>query len=50
LTIRNLTKYFGGLAALYNVDLDVFESEILGVIGPNGVGKTTPLNVTAGIL
>jgi len=50
LTIRNLTKYFGGLAALYNVDLDVFESEILGVIGPNGAGKTTLFNMTTGIL
>ena len=50
LEIRNLSKYFDGLAALDNIDLDVFESEILGVIGPNGAGKTTLFNVTTGIL
>jgi len=50
LEIRSLSKYFGGLAALYQLDLDVFESEILGLIGPNGAGKTTVFNVVTGSL
>jgi branched-chain amino acid transport system ATP-binding protein len=41
LNARGVSKYFGGVAALNNVDVDVFESEILGIIGPNGAGKTT---------
>jgi branched-chain amino acid transport system ATP-binding protein len=48
LEIRKLTKYFGGLAALTDLDLDVFDSEILGIIGPNGAGKTTLFNVVTG--
>ena len=43
-----LTKYFGGLAALYEVDFHLHENEILGLIGPNGAGKTTLFNVIAG--
>lgn len=50
LEVRQLTKYFGGLAALGDVDLDVIHGEILGVIGPNGAGKTTLLNVITGVL
>ena len=48
LEIRNLSRYFGGLAALDQLDLDIFESEILGVIGPNGAGKSTLFNVING--
>jgi len=48
--IRGLTKYFGGLAAVDRVDLDVNEGEILSVIGPNGAGKTTLLNLISGYL
>jgi branched-chain amino acid transport system ATP-binding protein len=48
LEIRNLSKYFGGLAAVHDLDLDVLNSEILGLIGPNGAGKTTLFNVIAG--
>ena len=38
---RNISKYFGGLAALSNVDFAVYPGEIMGLIGPNGSGKTT---------
>jgi ABC-type branched-subunit amino acid transport system ATPase component len=38
---RNISKYFGGLAALDQVNISVYPGEILGLIGPNGSGKTT---------
>jgi len=38
---QGVTKYFGGLAAVSNVDFHVDQGEILGLIGPNGAGKTT---------
>lgn len=50
LETRNLTKHFGGLAALSHVDLVVGESEIVGLIGPNGAGKTTCFNLLSGFL
>jgi branched-chain amino acid transport system ATP-binding protein len=50
LEIRKLDKYFGGLAAVDEVDLEVNESEILGIIGPNGAGKTTLFNLISGFL
>jgi len=38
---RNVSKYFGGLAALRQVDFAVYPGEVMGLIGPNGSGKTT---------
>jgi branched-chain amino acid transport system ATP-binding protein len=43
-----LTKYFGGLAAVNELNLTVNQNEILGLIGPNGAGKTTFFNVVSG--
>lgn len=50
LSIRNLTKSFGGLHALDGVNLELEKHSILGVIGPNGSGKTTLFNTVSGFL
>ena len=50
LQVKKLSKFFGGLAAITELDIDVFDGEILGVIGPNGAGKTTLFNVISGLL
>ncbi len=41
LEARQVSKYFGGLAAVNQVDLDIYPGEIVGLVGPNGSGKTT---------
>jgi branched-chain amino acid transport system ATP-binding protein len=50
LNVERLTKRFGGFIALNNVSFDVHEGEILGLIGPNGSGKTTCFNCISGAL
>jgi branched-chain amino acid transport system ATP-binding protein len=49
LEIQGLSKNFGGLKALSNVDITLKPKEILGVIGPNGAGKTTLFNMISGV-
>ena len=49
LQARGLTRRFGGVVALDKLDLEVAPNEILGLIGPNGSGKTTFFNVVTGI-
>jgi len=50
LVVSGLTKQFGGFIALNDVSFDVREGEILGLIGPNGSGKTTAFNCISGAL
>ena len=47
---EGVTKYFGGLAAISNVDFHVDRGEIVGLIGPNGAGKTTLFNLISAAL
>jgi branched-chain amino acid transport system ATP-binding protein len=48
LSLRGVTKRFGGLVAVNSMDFDVVEHEVLGLIGPNGSGKSTTLNLISG--
>jgi branched-chain amino acid transport system ATP-binding protein len=50
LTVEHLSVHFGGVAAVDDVSFDVRPGEILGLIGPNGSGKTTVLNLLSGFL
>ncbi len=50
LITKNVTKYFGGLVALDNVNIEVKKHSLTLLIGPNGAGKTTFVNVCTGIL
>jgi branched-chain amino acid transport system ATP-binding protein len=50
LVVEGLTKRFGGFTALNGVSFEVHEGEILGLIGPNGSGKTTAFNCISGAL
>jgi branched-chain amino acid transport system ATP-binding protein len=50
LKVEGLSKFFGGLRAVYDVSFEVEQGEILGFIGPNGSGKTTTMNLVTGFL
>ncbi|MBW0097801.1 branched-chain amino acid ABC transporter ATP-binding protein/permease, partial [Pseudonocardia sp. KRD-184] len=49
LSVRGLTKRYGGVVAVDGVDLDVAAGEIVALIGPNGAGKTTCFNMVSGV-
>ncbi|MDR1795280.1 MAG: ABC transporter ATP-binding protein [Erysipelotrichaceae bacterium] len=49
LEIRQLTKNFGGIAAVVDVDMVVEKGDLVGLIGPNGAGKTTLFNLITGV-
>ncbi len=48
LSVRNVTRRFGGIVAIDDVSLDVEQGAVVGLIGPNGAGKTTLFNVISG--
>ena len=50
LEIKTLSKHFGGVKAVDNLDLQVERGEIVGLIGPNGSGKSTLVNLVCGVL
>ena len=49
LTVDQLGRRFGGLAAVSDLSFEVYEGEIFAIIGPNGAGKTTTLNLLSGL-
>jgi branched-chain amino acid transport system ATP-binding protein len=49
-SLRGLTRRFGGLTAVNGLSFDVAEGEVIGLLGPNGSGKTTALNMISGAL
>ena len=50
LSVRDIVKNFGGIAAVFDMSFDLRDQEVLGLIGPNGSGKTTMLNLISGAL
>ncbi len=50
LKMDNVSKSFGGVQALKDVSLDIFPGDVLGIIGPNGSGKTTIVNCITGFV
>ncbi len=50
LRVASVSKFFGGLKALDNINFEVSKGEIFGIVGPNGAGKTTLFNVISGLL
>lgn len=50
LTLKSVSKSFGGIVAVRNVSLSIDTGEIVGVMGPNGSGKTTLFNLVSGAL
>lgn len=49
LSLRGLTRRFGGLTAVDAIDLDLAKGELVSIIGPNGAGKTTLFNLVTGL-
>ena len=49
LEVKNITKHFGGISALKGVDFELYEGEVLGVVGDNGAGKSTLIKIISGV-
>lgn len=50
LTLEGVSSYYGDARALYNIDAEVADGEIVAVIGSNGAGKTTMLRTISGLI
>jgi branched-chain amino acid transport system ATP-binding protein len=50
LSVKNISKSFGGLKALIDVSFDIQQGDVFGIIGPNGSGKTTLINCITGFI
>lgn len=50
LSVRDISKSFGGVRAVVGVSFDLYKGELLGIIGPNGSGKTTLVNLITGFV
>jgi ABC-type sugar transport system ATPase subunit len=48
LSVSNVSKHFGGVQALSNIDIELYRGEILGLVGDNGAGKSTFLKILTG--
>ncbi len=49
MSLRNIHKYFGGVQALSDVDMEIFAGEVIALVGDNGAGKSTFLKVISGV-
>ena len=49
LEVKNITKRFGGLTAVDNMDMEVYPGEVVGLLGDNGAGKSTLIKVISGV-
>ena len=50
LAVEGVSRNFGGLIAVNSMSFDLYDNEVLGLIGPNGSGKTTMMNLISGAL
>nr|MCR4818385.1 ATP-binding cassette domain-containing protein [Fretibacterium sp.] len=50
LSLRNIDRFFGITQALQQVDLDIYEGEVIGLVGANGAGKSTLMKILTGVL